>query len=133
MFFVLNFIIYIYKLLMMKFKLFYMLFVLVGGVFLFFGNSLGVGVVQGQDCIGLLLSSVICGVCYGGNNFLFIIELEILKDGEVVVVYIFGEVYIMWVLVGFIGNFLVFGFQVVVFIGVNNVQVGDFQNVFFGV
>lgn len=72
-----------------------MSFLLFSVVVIFLGSFSGLGVVQGQDCMGGFLVNGFCGNCYVVNVFNFIIDVKIFQGGSEVDGYMFGEIYIM--------------------------------------
>jgi hypothetical protein len=112
----------------MRFKIIYTLFALAGLAFLFFNNSSGAAEVQGIDRTGSPISPGPCQNCHSSGSFSPSVNLDILKDGEVVQTYMPGEVYTMRVTANHSGSPASFGFQAVALTGEDDVQAGAFDN-----
>lgn len=106
----------------MKFRIVYTCFALSMGVFLFMGNSGGIGAVRGFDRTGGPLAQGFCGnsACHDDGSFNPTLEIEVLDGGMPVTNYLPGKTYMLSVsIIAGSGSPAEYGFQAVALDGAN--------------
>ncbi|MEL7020061.1 MAG: choice-of-anchor V domain-containing protein [Bacteroidota bacterium] len=111
----------------MKFRIIYTCFALATGLFLWLGNTGGVGAVQGRDLTNSPTANGFCGnsFCHDDGQFSPNLVLQLLDNGSPVSEYTPGQTYTLSVTIEASGTPVEYGFQAVALDG-NNTSAGLF-------